>query len=111
VQHQVEPLIAMRCQQHHLPLEQRFAADAKPPALDADSMIWMAWMLSTQQERALCAAQEHGGAEHRHHQAGDALSSVPAAGAGKGQRGVEPGGAGLQPAAAVQAQTHAGGCL
>jgi transposase len=58
VQHKVEPLIALRREQHHLPLEQRFAADAKPPALDADSMIWMAWVLSTQQGRARYARRK-----------------------------------------------------
>jgi len=58
VQHKVEPLIAMRREQHHLPLEQRFAPEAPPPALDADSMLWMAWVLSTQSGRARYAKRK-----------------------------------------------------
>jgi IS5 family transposase len=58
VQQHVEPLIAMRREQHHLPLEQRFAPDAKPPCVDADSMMWMAWVLSTKLGRARYARRK-----------------------------------------------------
>ena len=58
MQHKVEPLIAMRREAHHLPLEQRFAPDAEPPSVDADSMMWMAWVLSTQQGRARYARRK-----------------------------------------------------
>lgn len=58
VQHKVEPLIALRREEHHLPLEQRFAPDAAPPALDAESMMWMAWVLSTQAGRARYAKRK-----------------------------------------------------
>jgi transposase len=58
VQHKVEPLIAVRREEHHLPLEQRFAPDAPPPALDAESMMWMAWVLSTQSGHARYAKRK-----------------------------------------------------
>jgi transposase len=58
VQHKVEPLIAVRREEHHLPLEQRFAPDAPRPAQDAESMVWMAWVLSTQAGRARYAKRK-----------------------------------------------------
>jgi transposase len=58
VQHKIEPLISMHRERHHLPLEQRFAADAPPPGLDADSMTWMAWVLSTKLGRARYARRK-----------------------------------------------------
>ena len=48
----IEPLLAMNRQSHHLPVLERFAADAPPPATD-DPVVKMAHRLGTKVGRAL----------------------------------------------------------
>jgi hypothetical protein len=52
VKQNIEPLIALGREAHHLPLEQRFAPDAPEPET-ADPLVKMAWKLKTQKGRAL----------------------------------------------------------
>jgi transposase len=52
VKQNIEPLIALGREAHHLPLEQRLAPDAPEPET-ADPLVKMAWKLKTQKGRAL----------------------------------------------------------
>lgn len=51
VEKEIEPLIALGREAHHLPLEARFQPDAPAPQSD-DPRIQMAWRLKTQEGRA-----------------------------------------------------------
>ena len=50
--HEIEPMLAMRREAHHMPVLDRFAADAPAPETD-DPVLKMAYRLSTQAGRAL----------------------------------------------------------
>jgi transposase len=52
VKQNISPLIALGCEAHHLPLEQRLAPDVPEPE-STDALVKMAWKLKTQQGRAL----------------------------------------------------------
>ncbi len=52
VEHDIEPLLAIKRESHHMPVLERFAADAPAPASD-DALAAMAHRLSTQAGRAL----------------------------------------------------------
>jgi transposase len=54
---QIEPLIALGRDAHHLPLEERFGPDAPEPQTD-DPVIRMAWRLKTKAGRALYAKRK-----------------------------------------------------
>jgi transposase len=51
VDREIEPLIALGREAHHLPLEERLAQDAPAPE-NGDPLIRMAWRLKTQEGRA-----------------------------------------------------------
>jgi transposase len=54
---QIEPLIALGREAHHLPLAERFGAEALEPETD-DPVIRMAWRLKTRAGRALYAKRK-----------------------------------------------------
>ena len=54
---QIEPLIALGREAHHLPLAERFGPDALEPETD-DPVIRMAWRLKTRAGRALYAKRK-----------------------------------------------------
>lgn len=54
---EIEPLIALGREAHHLPLAERFGPDAPEPATD-DPVIRMGWRLQTQAGRALYAKRK-----------------------------------------------------
>ena len=54
---QIEPLIALGREAHHLPLAERFGPDAPEPETD-DPVVRMAWRLKTRAGRALYAQRK-----------------------------------------------------
>jgi IS5 family transposase len=58
VQAGIEPLLALKKQDHHEPVEQRFAADGPAPQAQADALTQMAYRLKTKAGRALYALRK-----------------------------------------------------
>jgi hypothetical protein len=92
---QIEPLIALGRDAHHLPLAERFGPAAPEPQTD-DPVLRMAWRLKTKAGHALRETQGHGGTGVRDHQAGHGLPAVLAPRPRRRGRGMDPRDPGLQ---------------
>jgi transposase len=88
----IEPLIALGRCRHHVSWKQRFVPAPKSPPASATPLEKMAHRLRTPRgKETVRAARADPGSGLRHHQVGDGLSPMLAAGAQKRQKRVESG--------------------
>jgi transposase len=88
----IEPLIALGRCRHHVSWKQRFVPAPKSPPASATPLEKMAHRLRTPRgKETVRAARADPGTGLRHHQVGDGLSPMLAAGAQKRQKRVESG--------------------